>query len=118
MTKVAPGGVISVSGKDRKKKQQGKRKGENTEEIGAGPPMVDPRAMEKMFADINHLLGQRELESVEEMNAFLQKALAFEEGIPSAPPPETPLEKAQELVYEALETTRTSTRGCNSRARR
>jgi len=105
MTKVAPGGVISVSGKDRKKKQ-GKRKGENPEEIGAaGPPMLDPRAMEKMFADINHLLGQREFESVEEMNAFLQKALASEEGIPPAPPPETPLEKAQELVYEALETT-------------
>lgn len=95
-----------MSGKDRKKKQQGKRKGENSEEIGAaGPPMVDPRAMEKMFADINHLLGQREFESVEEMNAFLQEALASEEGIPSAPPPETPLEKAQELVYEALKTT-------------
>lgn len=60
---------------------------------------MDRRAMEKGMWDIARVLNEREFASEEEANAFLQEMLAS--GGPSAPANLTPLEQAQELMYEA-----------------
>jgi tetratricopeptide (TPR) repeat protein len=64
-------------------------------------PIPDRRAMEKTLADIGRILNEQEFESVDEANAFLNKMLASGEPLPAST--ETPLEKAQELMYEAWE---------------
>jgi len=60
---------------------------------------VDHRALEKAIWDISKLLEEHEFSSIDEANAFLQEILASGE-IPS-PPRLTPLEQAQDLMYEA-----------------
>jgi tetratricopeptide (TPR) repeat protein len=54
--------------------------------------------MEKMMADLTRVLQTREFSSVEEMNDFLRNAT---EGDLQAPAATTPLERAQDLMYEA-----------------
>jgi len=80
--------------KNRKKRNQKGRSGSKPQ-----APMHDRRAMEKMLADVGKLLEEQEFESIEEANAFLEQMMAS--GMPVARPAETPLEKAQELMYEA-----------------
>jgi len=63
-------------------------------------PIVDRRAMEKIMSDIGKLLNEREFASVDEANDFLQEMLA-KGGPPPSSPAYTPLEQAQELMYEA-----------------
>src|SRR5712692_8149437 len=65
------------------------------------PPTPDFRLTERSMAQLGRLLSQHEFASVEEVNAFLQNALASG-GLPPAPP-QTPLEEAQDLIYEAIE---------------
>lgn len=65
------------------------------------PPMPDRRAMEKMMADVGRLLSEHEFESAEEAEAFLQQVLAS--GGPPSRVPRTPLEEAQDLMYQAWE---------------
>ncbi|MDE3230786.1 MAG: hypothetical protein KGO05_12985 [Chloroflexota bacterium] len=55
------------------------------------------------MAVVSRLLEDREFETDEEANAFLQSLYA--NGPLEVPPPETPLQEAQELVYQALQTT-------------
>lgn len=63
--------------------------------------MPDRRAMEKVHADIERILEQHEFASEEEMLDFLNANIV---GKPVPPqPPSTPLEKAQDLCYEAFE---------------
>ena len=69
---------------------------------------ADPRAsLERTMADIGKILREQEFESAEEANAYIQELLtsgAFDPGRPRRPPEEmTPLEQAQELMYEAWE---------------
>ena len=64
-------------------------------------PAFDPRAMEKMLADVGRALSEREFDSVEEMNAYLNEMMASGQPPPAAPC--TPLEEAQNLMYEAWE---------------
>jgi tetratricopeptide (TPR) repeat protein len=62
------------------------------------------RSIEQTLADLGALLSQRQFGSIEEMNAFLQEPLAT-----GGPPPRqaaTPLEKAQDLIYDAWEAAR------------
>jgi hypothetical protein len=67
--------------------------------------LPDPRAMERMSANIGKLLEEQEFDSIEEAQAFLDRMLVAGGGLlPEASAPNTPLEKAQDLVYEALET--------------
>lgn len=54
------------------------------------------------MAAITRVLAEREFASIEEANAYLQEALAAGD-LPSVAPT-TPLEEAQELIYQALET--------------
>jgi tetratricopeptide (TPR) repeat protein len=58
-----------------------------------------------MSANIGKLLEEQEFDSIEEAQTFLDRTLLAGGGIlPEASAPDTPLEKAQDLVYEALET--------------
>jgi tetratricopeptide (TPR) repeat protein len=61
--------------------------------------------MEKEIQEIGKRLRGKEFESVEEAQAFLEERLESAEGLQRIPAePSTPLEKAQELIYEAFET--------------
>jgi tetratricopeptide (TPR) repeat protein len=57
--------------------------------------------MDQQLAAVGRLLADQEFDSIEEANAYLQQALVGGELV--APGPTTPLEEAQELVYQALE---------------
>jgi len=59
----------------------------------------DRRAMEKIMSDVGKLLSEHEFASVDDANDFLQDMLA--KGGPLPLPAHTPLEQAQELMYEA-----------------
>jgi tetratricopeptide (TPR) repeat protein len=63
--------------------------------------MPDRRLMERTMADMGKLLEGRNFETMEEVNAFLQSAMA--NGGIAHPAPTTPLERAQDLVYEAYD---------------
>ncbi|MHB8674778.1 MAG: hypothetical protein ACYDAK_14010 [Candidatus Limnocylindrales bacterium] len=58
-------------------------------------------AMERTMADIGAVLSEHDFGSIEEANAFLQEMLA-KGGIPRQVA-ETPLEKAQDVMYQAWE---------------
>jgi tetratricopeptide (TPR) repeat protein len=60
--------------------------------------------MDKMMADLGRLLEEQKFDSIDDINGYLQQLMASGEPIPSASP-RTPLEKAQELMYEAWEAT-------------
>jgi tetratricopeptide (TPR) repeat protein len=58
--------------------------------------------MERTLADLETLLSQQPFGSIEEANAYLQELLAG--GGPPARTPSTPLERAQDLIYQASST--------------
>jgi len=63
------------------------------------------RAMEKTMSDITKLLNEQDFDSIEEANAFLQQALASGQPLAPSSSQGTPLEQAQDLMYEAWEAT-------------
>ena len=63
------------------------------------PPAFNRRAAEQSLVDVAALMADQPFSSIEEANAFIQDKLAHG-GIPHAQA-NTPLEKAQELMYEA-----------------
>ncbi len=65
------------------------------------PGLPDRRLMEQQMAQIGRLLQSHDFASIEEANAFIQQMLATG-GIPDAVP-DTPLDQAQEVIYQALE---------------
>ncbi|MDQ6603371.1 MAG: hypothetical protein M3Z19_11670 [Chloroflexota bacterium] len=65
------------------------------------PPLPDRRLMDQHLAQIERLLEGKDFATIEEANAFLQRAIVG--GTLPAVAPRTPLEAAQELVYQALE---------------
>ncbi len=78
---------------------------EEPEELDAPGFPPDPRAMERMTARIGRIMGEQQFESSEEVQAFMSQYLS--EGgssLEEAPPPTTPLERAQELIYDAFDT--------------
>jgi tetratricopeptide (TPR) repeat protein len=97
-----------ASGKRRrgKKRSQKKRRDESQQEDAPLVlPFGDPRAMERVSQDLGRLLAEREFGSIEEANAFLENMLREGGGrLPETPAPTTPLEQAQDLIYEAFET--------------
>lgn len=64
------------------------------------PALRDRRLMERTMADIQHLLAEQKFESVEETNEFLAAQVG---KIPPHRAAQTPEERAQDLVYRALE---------------
>jgi len=75
-----------------------RKQGKNTKSTSVGPP-VDRRALEKSVADVTRLLQDQKFGSIDEANAFLEGMLCSGEPIESSP--RTPLGKAQDLMYEA-----------------
>ena len=65
------------------------------------PVLPDRRLMERDLQAIQKLIEGQKFESVDEINAFLRETTA--KGKIPEWKPETPLEQAQELVYQALE---------------
>jgi tetratricopeptide (TPR) repeat protein len=59
--------------------------------------------MEQEMAQLGKLLNEREFESIDDVNAFLQELMAETGGMIPKAKAETPLEKAQELIYQAME---------------
>lgn len=86
--------------------------------VGGGSPL------ESVFSDIQRLLNDRQVSSVEEAQGVLDELLAtgdsiglpFGAGGPGRGPAETPLDRAQEVMYEAW--TQTSPKNREQLARR
>lgn len=83
-----------------KKKRPPRRQTRNGREQSP-PAMPDRRLMDQSMAGLMALLAGRDFASVEEMNAYLESVLKG--GPPPPPPAETPLQKAQAVMYEAFE---------------
>jgi tetratricopeptide (TPR) repeat protein len=69
----------------------------------APAPTMDRRSMERVGAEIERLFRDRQFESIEEANAALQSELAGTKIDDFRSTASTPLEKAQELVYQAYD---------------
>jgi tetratricopeptide (TPR) repeat protein len=65
------------------------------------PPTPDMRANERIFIDIQEALDGQQFESVDDVNAFLRAQLADGSFFPSEKKDATPLEKAQDIMYDA-----------------
>lgn len=63
-------------------------------------PTFDPRLMEEQLSSVTRLLAEHDFDTLDEANAFLTNVLNTG-GTPKAEP-ETPLEQAQQVVYDAL----------------
>jgi tetratricopeptide (TPR) repeat protein len=63
---------------------------------------IDRRAMEKTMSDIHSLLAKQDFADIDEVNRFLAGLMADGDGIPTRQAA-TPLEEAQDLMYEAWE---------------
>jgi tetratricopeptide (TPR) repeat protein len=70
----------------------------------SSPPVLpDRRLMEQQMQTIGRLLEGREFGSIEDVNAYLDSVIGEGEGQLPVTEPRTPLERAQAVVYEALE---------------
>lgn len=94
--------VKKKSGTLRKKKAT--RKGRSAKRANsksdAPPPIHDRRAMEKTMLQMSRLLDEQQFETIEEANAFLQQFIGVKD-LPQSFTALTPLEQAQERMYEA-----------------
>src|SRR4051812_25891806 len=86
------------------------RAGKQSSASAEGPrPVADRRALEKVSSDITCLLAEQSFETMEEANEFIGQFV----GTKDIPLPErelTPLEQAQDKVYEAWEARSRKTR--------
>lgn len=92
--------------KDAKKRKAKKRKPASRAER---PAIIDPRATEKMTLALHRMLSEQQFSSIDEANAFLANIT----HISQISPPEremTPVEQAQDLMYEAWNAAGTKTR--------
>lgn len=71
-----------------------------TGRAGAQSGLVDRRALESVHANIGRLMEERKFESIDEANAFLSQFIGAKD-IPKPNRELTPLEQAQDKMYEA-----------------
>src|SRR5690349_14161105 len=83
-----------------KKKPARKRQPQNKTGLGLPPPVVDRRALERGISDITRLLNEQKFESIDEANAFIQNLLGSG-GLPPKSAAQTPVEQAQDIMYNA-----------------
>ncbi len=88
-------------GKGKREKREEVRPGKGEERRGPPP---DFRALERELAELHRLLEEHTFESEEEIKEFLDRTLAETGGKLPRTAPRTPLEEAQNLVYEAWDT--------------
>lgn len=85
-----------------RKKRSEKRRQQQAQESNSSEDFVlppDRRGIEKTLSDIGRLMKEQEFSSIDEMNAFLEKLMTS-----GGPPPttaHTPLEEAQDIMYQA-----------------
>ena len=80
-----------------------KKTGDAPPPVAPLPPLPDRRLMDQHLAQLGRLLEGQEFATIAEANAFLQGMIT---GQPlPAIVPRTPLEEAQELIYQAYEAT-------------
>lgn len=97
-------------GRESRKKKESSGPGSGAGRGAAGgsqtgrPPMADPRAIEKTMSDIHRLLAEQDFTDIDEANAFLADLMAKGGGIPAGRAA-TPVEEAQDLMYEAWDAT-------------
>lgn len=88
----------------RKKPSRRHNDGSRTRRSPAEPPLMpDRRLMEQQLSTFSRLLEGQEFDSFEGVNSYLHQALAEGDGQLPVLEPRTPLARAQELVYQALE---------------
>lgn len=68
------------------------------------PKPMSRLEMERQMADLGKLLNEQQFESIDQVNDFLSNLLGEEGGMLPRSKPETPLDKAQEIIWEAMET--------------
>lgn len=91
--------------RERERREQAalRREPEEIDDFPGFPP--DPRAMERMTARIGRIIDEQQFESMDEAQAFLNNYLSKGgASLEDAPAPATPLERAQELIYDAFDT--------------
>lgn len=87
------------AGKSPKRATDAKAKSANS----GKPPILNPgMLMEKQMGNLSKLMQEKQFTSMEEAQAFLDSILKQGQMIPDVVP-ETPLERAQELIYQAYE---------------
>lgn len=84
------------------KKRSGKSKAQQGgHKPDAGPP-IDNRSMEQMMQDLQRLLAEQQFQSEEELSAFINDLMTSGKPIPVSTS-STPLDKAQNIMYDAWE---------------
>jgi tetratricopeptide (TPR) repeat protein len=78
-----------------------RKKAQQKRTAPSSPLLLDRRALEKAHADIQRILNQHDFASLDEANQFLQDLLQSNGGKPPDMPPTTPLQEAQEVMYQA-----------------
>jgi len=88
----------------KRREQDALRRGEREEIDDSPSPLPDRRAMERMTSRLGRILEEQDFESADEANEFLGRYLSEGGGsLEDAPVPTTPLEQAQELIYDAFD---------------
>lgn len=67
------------------------------------PPVPDRRALEQVMSNLERLIGGRTFNGVEELQQFLDQTLTGSRGKMPRRAARTPIEEAQDLMYEAWE---------------
>jgi tetratricopeptide (TPR) repeat protein len=92
--------------RERERREERADRRSEPEEVPGFPGLPpDPRAMERMTARIGRIMGEQQFESMEEAQTFMNNYISGGGGsLEEAPAPNTPLERAQELIYDAFDT--------------
>lgn len=72
---------------------------------GKAPVIRDPRSAERMIRDMHALIAKQEFSSMDEANKFMDQLLTTTGGKIPRQEAETPRMKAQDLIYDAYDTT-------------
>jgi tetratricopeptide (TPR) repeat protein len=96
------GNVSKKRKKPRKAKRPGSRPAAKEHNFSSSMPAIDPRSMEKTFRGIRQLVEEYGVEALQHGNLVanpdILNSILAEQGKPA-----TPLEEAQELVYQAYD---------------
>lgn len=90
--------------KSREKKQRREQGRSKTDkDSGAAVPKRDRRNLEKTMSDLHRLLAEQDFANMEEANRFMADLMEKTGGHIPSQGPRTPVEEAQDVMYEAWE---------------